>query len=189
MISMLIGKPIFSQNHVTVLCGGVGYGVLVNEKTSTQLHMLKEATLYIHTHVREDDLSLFGFLSEEEKALFEELLKVSGVGPKTALAMTNTSIPELITAVQEGNVSFFTEFSRVGKKLAQKVIIELKPRLGSLEDLNLGDLPEESQQVQDALLSLGYTEPEIRRAMKEMGPTDGLELQTIIKKAMKILAA
>lgn len=171
-----------------MLCGGVGYGVLVNERASLELHAKTEATLYIHTHVREDELSLFGFLTEEEKLLFEELLKVPGVGPKTAILITNGPADALIKAVQEGDVSFFTSFSRVGKKLAQKIIIELKSRLGSLQDLDLGELPPKLLELQQALLSLGYTEAEIRHAIKELGDIEAMELQVAIKKAMKFLA-
>lgn len=188
MISMLIGKPMFSNNHVTILCGGVGYGVIVNEKTAVELHTQTEATLYVHTHVREDDLSLFGFLSAEEKTLFEELIKVSGVGPKTAISITNSSVQDLIKAVQEGEVGFFTSFSRVGKKLAQKIIIELKPRLGSLEDLDLAELAPQAQEVKDALLSLGYAEREVALAMKKLSMDGSSTTQSLIKLAMRELS-
>jgi Holliday junction DNA helicase RuvA len=188
MISMLIGKPVFSQNHLIMMCGGVGYGVVTNERTATELHGQAEATVYIHTHVREDEIALFGFLTEEEKLLFEELLKVPGVGPKTAILITNATIASLIQAVQEGDVAFFSSFSRVGKKLAQKIIIELKPKLGSIEDLELGELPQRTREVRDALLALGYGDAEIRRAMKTLTDTETIPIQTSIKRAMKLLA-
>ncbi|HZZ98634.1 MAG TPA: Holliday junction branch migration protein RuvA [Candidatus Saccharimonadia bacterium] len=189
MISMLVGKPIFSQNHLIMLCGGVGYGVTTNTRTAAELHAKLEVTIYIHTHVREDEIALFGFLSEEEKLLFEELLKVPGVGPKTAILITDATVESLVKAVQEGDVSFFSSFSRVGKKLAQKIIIELKPKLGSLEDLQLGDLPEKTREVQEALLSLGYAELEIRQVMKQLLNIETDDLQKSIKTAMKLLSA
>lgn len=188
MISMLIGKPLFSQHNLTMLCGGVGYGVMVNEHTSIELHAQTESRLFIHTHVREDELTLYGFLTEEEKLLFEELIKVSGVGPKTAILITESPVESIVKAVQEGDVSFFSSFSRVGKKLAQKIIIELKPRLGSLEELELGTLPPKLQEVKDALLSLGYNESEIQQQMKSISDWETVPIQVIIKRLMKALS-
>ncbi len=195
MIATLTGSPIFYGNQLVMVCGGVGYGVAVNETTAYTLRTTISAaptttgqiTLFIHTHVREDTLELFGFITPEEKHLFETLLTVSGVGPKTALVITSASINEIRKAVEEGNVSFFSAFSRVGKKLAQKIIIELKSKLGSLEDLDLSEGTSQGIEVRQALETLGYADQEIRKALREVD-VETLSLQEAIKASIRILS-
>lgn len=195
MIATLTGTPTFYRNQLVMVCGGVGYGVAVNETTAYALRTTAPATpsttgqitLFIHTHVREDALELFGFSSPEEKKLFETLLTVSGVGPKTALVITSASINEIRKAVEEGNVSFFSAFSRVGKKLAQKIIIELKSKLGSLEDLDLSESKGQTLEVRQALETLGYADQEIRKALREVD-VETLSLQEAIKTSIRILS-
>jgi Holliday junction DNA helicase RuvA len=121
MIALLTGLPQFVGNQLILVCGGVGYGVAVNEVAQQALRAHpKEVTLYIHTHVREDVLELFGFQSAEEKNLFETLLSVSGVGPKTALVVTGAPVTAIKKAVEEGNVSFFFSISTRWKKIGTK---------------------------------------------------------------------
>ena len=189
MIATLTGMPTFYGNHLVMVCGGVGYGVAVNETTTHSLQKIKkdQITLFIHTHVREDALELFGFATPEEKQLFETLLTVSGVGPKTALVITSASINEIRKAVEEGNVSFFVSFPRIGKKLAQKIIIELKSKLGSLEDLDLSEGTGRGVEVRQALESLGYADHEIRKALREVD-SETLTLQEAIKTSIRILS-
>lgn len=195
MIATLTGSPTFYGNQLVMVCGGVGYGVAVNE---TVAHALRTATptteaktgqitLFIHTHVREDAFELFGFATPEEKHLFETLLTVSGVGPKTALVITSASINEIRKAVEEGDVSFFSSFSRVGKKLAQKIIIELKSKLGSLEDLDLSEGTSRAIEVRQALETLGYADQEIRKVLREVD-IEMLNLQEAIKACIRILS-
>ncbi|MEK7458322.1 MAG: Holliday junction branch migration protein RuvA, partial [Patescibacteria group bacterium] len=175
-----------------------GYGVAVNETTAYALRTATSATpatpatpgqitLFIHTHVREDALELFGFATPEGKHLFETLLTVSGVGPKTALVITSATTNEIRKAVEEGNVSFFVAFSRVGKKLAQKIIIELKSKLGSLEDLDLSESNGQGVEVRQALETLGYADHEIRKALREVN-IESLSLQEAIKACIRILS-
>lgn len=168
---------------------GVGYGVAASTRTLDALQGKATATLHIHTHVREEALELYGFLSIEERQLFLALLSVSGVGPKTALVISASTPDQLAKAVREGNVEFFTEFPRVGKKLAQKIIIELKPKLGSLEDLALGE-PENKQQAEliQALLYLGYPDSAVRNVARSP-QLESLNIQEAIKAAVKLLAA
>lgn len=192
MISTLTGTPTFYGNQLVMVCGGVGYGVAVNETTAYTLRTAippttDQITLFIHTHVREDALELFGFATPEEKHLFETLLTVSGVGPKTALVITSASINEIRKAVDEGDVTFFSAFPRVGKKLAQKIIIELKSKLGSLEDLDLSESKGQGVEVRQALETLGYADHEIRKALREVD-VETLSLQEAIKASIRILS-
>jgi Holliday junction DNA helicase RuvA len=187
MISLLKGIPQFSGNELTVLCGQVGYGVQVNEIFGSTLRQNPvETTLYIHTHVREDALELFGFSSPEQKKLFSLFLSVPGVGPKTALALTNDSPERIRTAVQQGEVSFFSTFPRVGKKLAQNIIIELKPKLGSIVELDLAEPTGKTAELKQALESLGYAEPDIAKALRSVDTEKG-SIQDAIKAAIKFL--
>lgn len=167
---------------------GVGYGVAVSARTVEALHGKLTATLHIYTHVREESLELFGFVSLEERQLFLALLSVSGVGPKTALAISASTPDQLAKAVREGHVEFFSDFPRVGKKLAQKIIIELKPKLGSLEDLALGE-PENKQQAEliQALAYLGYPESAVRQVVRSP-ELEGMSIQDAIKRSVKLLS-
>lgn len=188
MIASLTGIPTFHGDLLVLECGGVGYGIAVNPHTA---HMVARHTgsimLYIHTHVREDVLELFGFSTLEEKKLFEMMLTVSGVGPKTALVITDASPAQIRKAVEEGDVSFFSSFSRVGKKLAQKIIIELKPKIGSLHDLDLTTATGQAAEVRQALESLGYTDNDIRKALQSI-EVESLPLQSAIKESIRFLS-
>lgn len=188
MIASLTGTPTFYGNQLVITCGGVGYGVAVNERTAHVLRTTsQETTVFVHTHVREDALELFGFQTPEEKQLFETFLTVSGVGPKTALALTSAQPVEIRTAVKDGDVAFFSAFPRVGKKLAQKIIIELKPKLGSLEDLDLSEASGQAGEVRQALEALGYSDLDIRRALRELD-VEQLKLQEAIKASIRLLS-
>ncbi|HAV14818.1 MAG TPA: Holliday junction branch migration protein RuvA [Candidatus Pacebacteria bacterium] len=187
MIALLTGKPLCTGQECIMMCGGVGYGVHVAPHTIDALVGKSEATLHIHTHVREDALQLFGFLTREEKYMFELLLSVSGVGPKTALAITNGSSADIVDAIQTNNVSFFTSFSRVGKKVAQKIIIELKSKLGGIEDLALGDETPHVSDIRAALESLGYSKMEVSKALRAIKPEE-VSIQQAIKQSVHILS-
>ena len=149
---------------------GVGYGVLANAGTLQTAGSLDEISLNIYTHVREDRIELYGFSSPQEQMLFELLISVSGVGPKTALAITEKGSQALVEAIQQADVRFFTKVPRVGKKSAQKIIIELKSKLGGLKDLDLKPLAGKNQDVSEALQSLGFAEEEIGADYVENGP-------------------
>lgn len=192
MISYLIGKPIIHKDHLTVLVGGVGYKVNIGSKTF-QLAQQKathnlEIELHIYTHVKEEALELFGFESEQDLQIFKLTLGVSGVGPSIALSLTNAGAEKIIEAVQNANVSFFTSIPRVGKKLAQKIIIDLKSKLGSLKELNLAPMSSQNQDIFDALTALGFDEVKIDLALNELvkSPKE-LTLQESIQTAIKFI--
>jgi len=191
MIAYLKGPILVKKDYLIFLCAGVGYQVFVPAKFWRQASLLKNGTeleAYIFTHVKEDKLDLYGFATDSELELFKLVLTVSGVGPKTALGIVNGGAKQLIQAVQEANLSFFTAVPRVGKKLAQKVIIELKSKLGSIKELNLATLSPARQDVFDALTGLGFDEPAIQRALEKID-VENLELAAAIKQAVKIASA
>jgi len=177
MIGYLKGKIIEKiGGSVILLVGGVGYRVTIcpgqivqtqnsNLKSQNQIQNSKtqsdqEIELYVHTHVREDALDLYGFKTKEELALFEMLLDVSGVGPRTAMLVIDQGVEAVQKAIQKSDVAFFTLIPRLGTKNAQKIIIELRGKLGSSGDLGvLGDSPETEEAI-EALKTMGYTRKE-----------------------------
>lgn len=188
MIGKLTGVPEIADNDVIIDVHGVGYQVAVTPSTLARLNTETAVTLHIYTHVREDALELFGFFDRAEKRLFQLLLSVSGVGPRTALAITDLGASAIIAAVQEATVTRFTAVPRVGKKLAQKIIIELKSKLGSLQELELGGVTDPAQQeVVAALLSLGFEEQQVYRVVKEIDAS--LSVGEQVKTAMRQMAS
>lgn len=186
MIGMLTGKPLITPRSFMMLCGGVGYAVQVGSTVIGKANGQSELTLFVYTHVREEALELYGFLTEEEKDLFLLLLAVSGVGPKTALAIANAGAEKISTAVQNAEVTFFTKIPRVGKKLAQKIIIDLKSKLGGLKELQLGSFDDHTQVIVDAIVSLGFEEELVGETVRSMDLTDKNEA-TAIKEVLQKL--
>jgi holliday junction DNA helicase RuvA len=186
MIGSLTGIVSFRDDQVIILdVHDVGYKVLVSPNLSLPLGEKK--TLFIHTHVREDILELYGFTEMQDLKLFTYLISVSGVGCKTALMVFSIgNRKEIIQAIVSNNVSFFTSVPRLGKKNAQKIIIELKNKLGGEEDLDLGSQDESSDEVVFALKSLGFHPTEARRALKSL-EGKGETVSEKVKLALKYL--
>jgi holliday junction DNA helicase RuvA len=186
MIAYLQGKVRHQPEGIIVLCHGVGYGVHVSARTAQNLVDGQEVELFIYTHVREEALELFGFVHREEQSLFQLLLDVSGVGPKTALQIINFAPTEIINAVQQADTGFFSQVPRVGKKLAQKIIIELRSKLGALKELDLQPLSPWLQEVKEALLQLGFPERDIEHVLPKLG-TEEMSTSAAIKTALNLL--
>ncbi len=188
MINFLKGKVIEkSSDQLTLLVQDVGYQVLVSTKTLKELKLKTTASVYIYTHVREDTISLFGFLNSKQKQVFELLLSVSGVGPKIALAINNAgSVNQITSAIQSADVNFFTSISGLGKKSAQRIIIDLKSKLGSQQELDLKDA-KTYPDVQAALKTLGISKKESLEAIAKVKNKDKLTDQDIIKQSLKQL--
>ncbi|HPS40838.1 MAG TPA: Holliday junction branch migration protein RuvA [Candidatus Woesebacteria bacterium] len=186
MIAYLQGQALIKKDHLVILTGGVGYLVYVGNKLLNRVSLNgQELALYIYSHIKEDRFELYGFQSEEELEIFKMLLAISGVGPKTALALADAGINQLIDAVQQAKLSFFTSVPRVGKKLAQKIIIELKPKLGSFKDLNLKTLSPKAQDIMDALLGLGFEENTVQIAIDQLD-VENMDLRVAIKTVIKM---
>lgn len=186
MIGFLRGKPMLDGAHLIMDVQGVGYQVNVSTTVLSTATQKQELELFVHTHVRENAIELFGFTSAQARDLFLLLLDVSGVGPKTALAIADAGSDQIVEAVQKANVAFFTKIPRVGKKLAQKIIIELKSKLGSLQELNIASLSPEEQLVVDAVVSLGFSETDVQQALQGIA-LDELSSAEAIKQVLKKL--
>ncbi|MFC1646932.1 Holliday junction branch migration protein RuvA [Patescibacteria group bacterium] len=174
MIGYLSGTIISTnKNPIIIYVGGVGYLVHTTESLLSKLPNNSKANLYIYTHVREDALNLYGFINPEEHDLFVLLISVSGVGPKSALLVVNHSVLAVKKAVSDSDVSFFTAIPRLGKKNAQKIIIELKSKLGSYKDLDLAEsASDETKDIVEALISMGFAKNDIIKSLKKLDDND-----------------
>jgi holliday junction DNA helicase RuvA len=168
-----------------VSVAGVGYKVIV--PTNISKNVGESIKLFTHTHVREDVLELYGFTDPSDLKVFEYLISVSGVGCKTAIGVFSIGTrQEIIKAITGNDVAFFTSVPRLGKKNAQKIIIELKNKLGGQEDLDLSQVDGESNEVVAALKSFGFTPAESRAALKGLNG-QGESVSEKIRLALKYL--
>ena len=170
--------------------GGVGYRVACSTTTLGQLPREgRECKLWIHTHVREDALALFGFGTEGEQRMFELLLGVSGVGPKVALQVCSAFDPEsLKRALVSDDVDGIASVPGIGKKTAARIVLDLKGRL-DLPDLQVvGASPDTVAKARSALQNLGYSPGEVRSALQEAAPAADDSLEDVLKTALKVLA-
>lgn len=149
-----------STEQIILLVNGVGYLVTVPANYINLLKVSVQTELFIYTHVREDTFDLYGFLATDELELFKLVLTVSGIGPKTALLVIDKGVVKVERAIKDADTNFFTTVPRLGHKNAQKIIIELKNKLGGLKELDLTSENEESTEAIEALRSLGYTRQE-----------------------------
>jgi holliday junction DNA helicase RuvA len=174
MIGLLRGRLLDKRpNQVILDVGGVGYLVAVPLSTFAALGDLHaEVTLLIHTHVREDALALYGFLSAREKHLFELLLGASGVGPTLALKiLSGMNVEELVPAIRSGDLGRLTKIPGVGRKTAERMVVELRDKLESIalatEKLTPSSPAGVEADVKSALLNLGYDERTADSALAE----------------------
>ncbi len=191
MISHLTGTLMFtSDRFVVVDVGGVGYKVRVALDTLRVLRGVadKKVSLWTHLVVREDALDLYGFQNENELEFFELLISVSGIGSKGALGVLNVApVDHLREAIANGDVSALTKVSGIGSKSAQKIILELREKVGGREGVTItsGVLREEHDAI-SGLVSLGFPEREAREALKDV-PADVKGTSARIKYALKHL--
>lgn len=154
-------------NHLLVVTGGIGYKVFCTKETIARFDTGDAAAFYTHLAVREDALDLFGFADEEELRFFDLLLSVSGIGPKSALSILDTASVETIkSAVVTGNANYLTGVSGIGKKTAEKIVLELKDKVapGDGAIANSADI-----EALEAMRSLGYSAQEAREALRSVG--------------------
>ncbi len=182
MIYYVYGQVSILEPGLAVIdCGGVGYGCRVTSYTSAQLKLNQNARLYITESIREDAHDLYGFISREEQRCYELLTSVNGVGPKAAMAILSAGGPQNFTlAVMTGNDKMLTAAQGVGKKIAQRIILELKDKIGGASaelDFSAGPAAAPVQTgnaaalAHAALQELGYSAAEINAALKGVDAT------------------
>jgi Holliday junction DNA helicase RuvA len=173
--------------------GGVGYHVVVSPRTLSELEPTTSAFLYVHHHIREDGQTLYGFAAREERTTFQVLIGTHGVGPALAMAILATHPPAaLVDIVAGADVAALTLVPGVGKKTAERLLVELKNRLAVpvLDPVGGGGASTNGSaigDVRDALSGLGYGPEEIREALREL-PTDA-DAATLLRDALKLLGA
>ncbi len=190
MIGSIKGKIIFKTDKFLIVeTAGVGYKIAVSPDALNTLRQGDaEVSLWVHTHAREDALDLYGFLDYEELEFFEMLLNVSGIGPKGALAILGVaSLDTLKKAIGTGDTSYLTKISGIGKKTAEKIVLELRDKLtDKMKVKEGGSALREELDALEALKSLGYSQSEAREALKKVsGSTD---TNTKIREALKLLS-
>jgi holliday junction DNA helicase RuvA len=189
MIGHLRGEVFFKESNYIILdVKGVGYKVLGSRDVLTKAIKGSPLALFIYTHVREDNISLFGFLESADLKLFENLIGVSGIGPKTAMNIFSIGDRgQIVSAIISADTSFFKSVPRLGQKNAQKIIIELKNKFGSTADLDLsGENMSGNEEIVTALRGFGFTSKEIHDAIRNV-KKDGQKITETIKLALKYL--
>lgn len=183
-------------NLVVMDCGGVGYACRTTSYTQLALKVGEQAKVFTHLYVREDVMELFGFATQEELNLFQQLISVSGVGPKAALSILSASTPaNLALSIITGDEKALTCAQGIGKKIAQRIILELKDKLAKGQTISMqGEtyggtgitiIPENKRsEAAAALAVLGYSQSEINIALNGIA-LDGLTLEQVIKQALK----
>jgi len=187
MIAKIKGKIAYSRDHYVVVdVDGVGYKVFVTDFAMGKIAGKEEIELYTHTYVREDTLSLYGFLTLDELEMFELLISISGIGPKAAIGILSIAEPKTIrAAVISGDSSILTRVSGVGKKTAERVILELKNRIAEIPTEDQGVARADSEAI-EALVSLGYSATQAREALKSV-PEKVKDVSERVREALKRL--
>ncbi|UFJ39024.1 Holliday junction branch migration protein RuvA [Brevibacillus humidisoli] len=200
MIDFVEGTIDYIENdYVVVAAGGVGYRLFCPNPYAFISEQGQVKRLYTHQHVREDALHLYGFAARDERDLFRRLLDVSGLGPKGALAILAAAKPEqIVGAIQQENVQYLTSFPGIGKKTAQRMILDLKDKLKGaaaasfLPESAVGEQQEAGNALRealDALGALGYTEAELQRIRQTLMDhvQGGAGVEQLIKQGLALL--
>jgi Holliday junction DNA helicase RuvA len=200
MIALVRGELAYkSVDHVIVDTGGVGYRLFIPLSTFYALPDDGEVRLLVHTHVREDALLLFGFATAAEKAMFATLIGISGIGPKVALnILSHIPVPELQGAVLTGDIKRLSTLPGIGKKTAERLVLELKDKINPADVAAGGQAPTAKSSgkhlfdpltdVISALVNLGYKEPQARKVLETMEISQDAPMEEILKGALKVLA-
>jgi len=199
MIAYLSGKLLIKQpNHLIVDVNGVGYEVTIPLSTFYETGEIGgPVQLQIYTHVREDNLALFGFKTVREKSLFEQLISVSGIGPKLGITiLSGMSSEELIPAIREGNLAKLTSIPGVGKKTAERLALELRDKLAKFEAFSTTAsaegvaLSQAQDDVLSALVNLGYPKNMAERALQKVLSSNNVEqgFESLLKSVLQQLS-
>ncbi|HXZ95350.1 MAG TPA: Holliday junction branch migration protein RuvA [Dehalococcoidia bacterium] len=178
------------DDSVIINVGGIGFRIFVPSSTLSQLGADRgRVFLYTHLHVREDNISLYGFASSEELALFKNLISVSGIGAKLALALLSAfNTEQLVMAIIGGDIDLLCQAPGIGKKIAGRLVVELRGKLEKeWKEVSIPLAPE-SADVIAALTGLGYSVAEATKAMSKLSYSEGLSLEDKIKMALQQMA-
>ncbi|MGE5264488.1 MAG: Holliday junction branch migration protein RuvA [Acidobacteriota bacterium] len=189
MIATLHGKlQLRADDGIIVNVGGVGFRVRVPIRILADLGAVgSDVYLFTHLHVREDDLSLYGFSTEDELRLFETLLTVSGIGPKVALGVLSAASSDTLRlAIAQGNIEVLTTMPGIGKKTAQRLVLELKNKIDVRGLGEMGELTPADEDVLNALINLGYSAAEAARAAQAV-PSSAKTTEERIRVALQNL--
>lgn len=176
MIGRLSGKIVFKgEKHLVLDVGGVGYKISVSLATLQDLDSPSfakasegTATLWTHLHVKEDALDLYGFLNQSELEFFELLISISGIGPRSALGILALAPVDTVRrAIGQGDATYLTKVSGIGKKIAEKIVLELKDKLGKGTINNTGIFKDDAD-IMEALVSLGYSQKDARDMLSKI---------------------
>ncbi|MBV9746851.1 MAG: Holliday junction branch migration protein RuvA [Acidobacteriia bacterium] len=195
MIALLRGVLLEKHpNQAIVDTAGVGYDVIIPVSTFTRLPDAgSEVLLRIYTHVREDALSLYGFLTQDEKALFEKLISVSGIGPTLAVKiLSGVAVPDLIAALRRGEAERLVRIPGVGKKTADRMVLELRDKLpavtGEEPEAPSAALSPVDQDVLSALLNLGCGRPQAESAVRKAKASgSAADFETVFRRALELV--
>jgi len=189
MIATLTGKVSEKlANLVVIDVAGVGYGVYMTAEDHGKLKTSEPAKVYIYEHIRENSHDLFGFTSEQTKVLFEQLIEVNGVGPKMALNILSIgTVNEVRAAIASGDVKFIQAANGVGKKVAERVVVELKDKVGlgssAPDSLFVGSAAVQKDEAVQALVSLGFSAADALSALSNVSAD--LPTEQRVKQALK----
>jgi holliday junction DNA helicase RuvA len=191
MIGYLKGKVIsLKPTRVLLDVGGVGYNVNISLNTFEKINNSSSVSLFIFTNVKQDSISLFGFYTESEKEMFELLISINGIGPKSALGiLSGIKVSELRNAILSSDISRIVAVPGIGRKTAERVLLELKNKLDGIleEGSNLGPSSNRSEAI-SALTTLGYNAKSAEKTVFEiLSENPSLSLEDIIKKALSHL--
>jgi holliday junction DNA helicase RuvA len=193
MIAHLRGRLLAKHpNQVIVETGGVGYDVTISVPTFSDLPGIGgEVALHIHTHVREDTIALYGFLRPAEKQLFEKLIAVSGIGPKLAITiLSGMPAAEMAVAIRSNDVARLTRIPGIGKKTAERLVLELRDKLPVAAAGEISSAPARGtveEDVLSALVNLGYQRPAAEKALSVSGRA-GDTFEAMFKQALAVLS-
>lgn len=187
MIAHLEGRVISkSTDSIIIQANGVGYLVYATASLLSKTRVGTDLQAFVYTSVKDDAIDLYGFASFEEQSLFKDLLSVSGVGAKTAINILSFPTTHIIQAIRSADIDFFTIVPRLGRKNAQKIIIELKNKYHATSELELSHL-DHLDDITKALQSMGYTRSEALEAAKTI-PQDVNKIEDQLKIALKSLS-
>lgn len=159
------------QGYVIVMAGDLGYRIHVSSTLWVELDIGQAIELYLHHHIKEDAQDLYGFLKMDDLEMFQLLLSISGIGPKSALGVTSIAdSSEIRESIAAGDPTLLTKVSGIGKKTAERVVLELRDKVGALAPMEGAGKTSVSGDEIDALMALGYSLPEAREALRKVGP-------------------